>query len=175
MSLPKMAYHNILSKNDRALVAYLISLGAGTAADVFPAKRSLDREGICTVCWSEKAAELVLYSGTFSIEASIMVRSMAALNVAEDANAPRLASEARIKATFDAFFSNMDSAADKLGDDITAAARALALSDPANHADLADYTCLNVIIKGVEAGVDGDSWVDTFNLEIEACPSNISD
>jgi hypothetical protein len=168
-------WHNLLSKNDRALTAYIIAGAAGTAADVFPAKTSREKDIFpVTYCLSESGSETAPYSGTYTIKASIEVISMAAKDVGQDSNALRLNSEQRVAKTFDLFHTNIDSASDKLAADITAAARALAVSDPANHSDLADYTCQSAAILRVEQDFDGDCWVDRLNLEMVSCPSNVS-
>ena len=168
-------YHNLLSKNDRALMAYVISVGAGTAADVFPAKRSGDKTAPCTICWTKKA-DPYNYSGTYTAQASVIVRTLAPVDDGQAAEAPRLDSEQRVAKTFDAFHMDLDQAGDKLGEDVTNAARALAASDPVNHGDLEDYTALNVTVKSVEAGFEEntEAWNDMINLEIVCCPSNVS-
>jgi len=174
-----MAYHNLLSKNDRALVAYLVSKGVGTSADVFAAKRSQNKSLPCTICWSEKGEEAGMYSGTYNLQVSIMVKTSSAEDAAAAAAAARLASEARVAATFDCFqlaadlAGTNDSTGENIADQITAAGRALAISDPTNNADMSDYCCLNVRLTGIEAGFEeeGDAWIDTFNLEILACPN----
>jgi|ERR1035441_5082421 hypothetical protein len=170
-------YHNLLSKTDRALVAYLVAQEAGTVADVLPAKRSQDRTLPATVCFSNRGQEAAPYSGTYVVSASIIVRSPGAVELNAAANDARLASEERVAQTFDAFHKDIDSAGDKLADDITAAARALAIADPDNNGDLADFTVLDVVIKGIDAGVEEGTvvWTDTLELELVCCPSNVSD
>ena len=164
-------WHNLLSKNDRALMAYIIAGNAGTSADVFPAKSSREKETFpTTYCFSQiGTGEDFPYSGTYTIKTRIEVRTMAAVK-----SDPRLESETRVAKTFDLFHTDVDTAGDKLADDITAAARALAASDPAHHADLADYTCQDIKLVSVEQDVDGDCWVDILNLEMVSCPSNVS-
>lgn len=168
-------YHNILSKLDRALVAYLIAQNAGTEADVFPAKRSQNKKLPCTICYSEKGEETVVNTGTYTIKSSIMVKTSAIDDAGQADGTARLTSEARVANTFDQFKKDVDSGTDKLAEDITNAARALAAADPAKNGDLADFTCQSVVDRGPEAGFDeNDAWVDTLNLEIVACPGNVS-
>lgn len=169
-------FHNLLSKNDRALMAYLISVSAGTAADVFPAKRSGNKTAPCTICWSKKADPCGDYSGTWTIQGAVIIRTLAPVDAGADAEQPRLDSETRVAKTFDAFHMDLDSSGDKLAEDITMAARALAAADPSRHGDMADYTVLNLVIKGPEAGFEEDSeaWNDRLNFEMVACPSNVS-
>ena len=170
-------YHNLLSKTDRALMAYIVAQQAGTLDDVLPAKRSGDRPSPGTICFSNKGTEVAPYSGTYLVSASVIVRAPAAVELAAGDNDARLASEARVAQTFDAFHMDIDSAGDKLADDITAAARALAIADPKNHGDLANFTMLDVSIKGVDAGFEEgtNNWLDTLDLELVCCPSNVSD
>jgi hypothetical protein len=172
-------YHNLLSKCDRALVAYVVSLGggAGTAADVFPAKRSQDRPLPCSICYCEKGEETASYSGTYTIQGSVQVRSEAPADAGEDEAQKPVDSDARVAATFDGFHVDIDSSGDKLADDITKAARALAIKDPAHYGDLADFTVQNILIKGIEAGFEQGSiaWTDSINFELVACPANVDD
>jgi hypothetical protein len=158
-------------------MAYLISLSAGTSADVFPAKRSGDKTAPCTIVWSKRGTEIGAHSATYEVETSIIVRTLAPVDAGvSNAQQPRLDSESRVAATFDAFNRNVDSEGDKLAEDITTAARALAVSDPANHADLADYTAQAVKITGVESGFEDstEAWNDTLNIIVLCCPSNVS-
>jgi len=168
-------YHNILSKNDRALVAYLISKNAGTAGDVFPAKTSRNKAAPCTVCYSESATETAPNSGTYTVKSQVMVKCLVIDDVGENAGAAVLAGDARTAATFDVLKTNIDSAGDKLAEDITAAARAAAVADPDKNGDLVDYTATDVIDKGPEANFDeAGIWIDALNLEIVCCPRDVS-
>lgn len=170
-------YHNLLSKNDRAIAAYLVSIGAGTTDDVFPAKRSQSRQTPCTVIYSESADEVAPYSATYTIKTSVMIRTYAGQDYDEADADKRKACDQRVAATFDGFHWNDDNnqSGDTLATAITNAARADALANPDN-ADLADYTVLNIRVVSIEQGQesDVDAWVDTINLECVACPSNVS-
>jgi hypothetical protein len=183
------SYHNTLSKTDRALVAYLISQEAGAAENTFPAKRSLDKALPCTICSSEKAVEDPPFSSSYQVTSAVMVRCPAPVDVTptepsagetqapeQDALAAAIKSDQRVAAVGDALHMSMDSAGDKLAEAITAAARKAAAEDPDHFGDLADFTCLDVIDRGTEAGFteDGSAWVDTFNLELTCVPKNVS-
>jgi hypothetical protein len=173
-------FHKICSKNDRALMAYLTSaaIAAGTVADVYPAKRSGIKTLPCTICWTRRATEIGKgqNTGTFELEVAVMVRSLAPSDAGETPEAKREASDLRVGKTFDAFYKDVDTAQDKLAEDITTAARALAISDPANQSDLADYTCLGLEVDDIEAGFEetGSAWVDTLNLKMTAAVGNVS-
>lgn len=173
-----MAFHDILSKCDRALVAYLISKGAGTVADTFPGKRSLTKQLPCTICFSDSATppEGLCYTGTFTVQAVIMVKSAAPIEDGQAEDDPSIAASARIKPIYDAFFFTETSAGDTLGEDITTAARAT------GDADLQNLTILNCEVKHITAGTNprspliaqGNAWIDALHIELLACPSDVS-
>lgn len=162
--------HNILSKCDRALAAFLISAGAGTADDVYPAKRSLDKALPNTVCHAMKWRYLSPNSGIYVVTAQVMVRTIGALDVDQVQSDVKDPSEERVSAAFDAFFAGVDSASDKLGDAITAAARAT------GDADLQEFTIQSCEVVGGDGGQDrnGPAWVDSIDLEIVCCPKDVS-
>src|SRR5436309_15517176 len=96
---------NICSLCDRALVAYILGQGpaAGTAANVFPAKRDERKILPCTVCFSHsfKPCESAAYSGNFEVESFIEVRTKGLGD--GGFTDPREISDERIIATFNAF------------------------------------------------------------------------
>jgi hypothetical protein len=164
-----MGYHNLLSKCDRALVAYLVSAGAGTAADVFRAKRSEDLPNPpFTVCFSESAMETHPYSGIYSVKASIDVHTNAAPDVDADTEQMALDCDDRVAATFDAMHDQYSQAGDRLADLITAAALA---------AGITDFFVQDVKIAppGVEQGIVDKTgeWLNTIHLEITCCPRTL--
>jgi hypothetical protein len=98
-----VAYHNIASKVDKALVAYLISQGAGTTDDVFAAKRAGTQP--CppfTVVFTESWAEAQEYSGALLVKCSVEVHTNAAPDKDEDTETMVLDSDERVQATGDA-------------------------------------------------------------------------
>lgn len=164
-------YHCICSKLDRALVLYLISRGAGTLADTFPAKRSLNAPLPATVAWTNRATPIP-NTGSYTCRATVQVKTSA------NDHTPA-ASDARTAAVFDAFYTVEDGSeldSKKIAAQITAAARAAALAAPADLADLADFTALDVRLGDQEADFDADSdlWLDTLSLEIDAAPADVS-
>jgi hypothetical protein len=173
-------YNNLLSKLDRALMAFVVAGGAGTFSDVFPAKRSQTKGLPNTICYAEKGDEVGVGNPTRNCKASVMVRTSGAEDGAA-AQTARLASEQRVAKTFDLFKTQtvvagqLDTSGEDIATQITDAARALAIADPVNHGDLADFTALDVMDKGVAAGFDDDdAWVDTQHLEIVCAPGNVS-
>ncbi|HRV30442.1 MAG TPA: hypothetical protein P5169_01945 [Kiritimatiellia bacterium] len=163
------AYHNICSKLDRALVAYLLSLNLGTPDDILPAKRAATRSLPLTVCFTERA-DPIPNTGSYTCRATILLKSHAA-------DTSPAASDARTAATFDAFHTILDHShwdSKKIAAQITAAARAASATPGAE--DLADLTLLDVRLGAQEAAYDhdGDVFVESLQLEIDAAPSNVS-
>lgn len=171
-----MASLNLLSKLDRALVAYLISQGAGTLENIFPAKRSLGKTLPITIIWAQKSTEDPPCSGDYMCDTAVMVKTPPLDSAGDADNAKRVSSDALVAAVFDELKRGLDSGSETLAAAITTAARALAVSDPTNHADLADFTALAVLDGGMEQGLNEelDVWVDTFNLQILCCGKNVS-
>lgn len=169
-----MPSHNILSKTDRALVAYLISVEAGTAADVYPAKRSEDKALPDTLCFSSRARLVRPHSGIYTVTAMVQVRTDPSIDVDQTAAEKKETSEERVGNTFDAFWAGVvSSSSEALAEAITAAARA---STAEGDADLADFTVQACEVENMEAGFDpkGNAWTDTIELELVVCPSNVS-
>lgn len=162
-----MGYHNILSRSDKALVAYIIAEGAGTAADTFPLKRSLPKTVPCTIVESRRAIPQIPYSGNYTVFAMIKVRHGGVYDTdgANLADQPRADSDLRTSATFDLFFWGNGQDGEDLGTRITAAA-----GDP-------DFTCTSCMIDddGVEQGFEriGAGWCDLLHLKLECAPSTI--
>jgi hypothetical protein len=165
--------HNICSKTDRALVAYLISEQAGTADDVYPAKRPSDKGLPDTICFSSRARLETPHSGVYVVTAMVQVRTDPTIDTDQTAEDKKQTSEDRVAATFDAFWAEVDSASDKLAEAITTAARA---STATGDEDLADFTVQACTVVSQEAGFDpkGNAWTDTIELEMVVCPSNVS-
>jgi hypothetical protein len=160
-----VAYFNVLSKCDQALAAWIISNGAGTVADVLPAKKSVDKILPVTICKSHTARPLEEspYSGNRLVQAAIMVRSIGIYEEDADneADAPRLDSDARVSATFDCFNLGEGQSGSDLGAAITAAC------------GVADFTVQSVRVVSESAGFEGkgDAWCDILELELLVCPS----
>jgi len=162
--------YNILSKCDRALAAYLISVDAGSAADVYPAKRSEDKGFPNTVIFASKARLTTPHSGVFVVEVMVQVRTDPNVDVDQTADEKKVSSEERVTATFDALYSLTDSSSALLADAITVAARA------SGESDLEEFTVQAVTVEQLEAGFDPktNAWTDTMDLELVVCPANVS-
>jgi hypothetical protein len=161
-------YHNILSKCDAALAAYIISNGVGTTDDVYSLKRSLVKDTLpCTICESRKATPETPYAGDYNVSALIKVRSQGiyATTADNESGQPADDSNDRVADTFAIFFLSDGQSGEDLGKAITTAA-----------AD-AHFTCLSCKVEGVEQGVEreGMGWCDILHLELICAPSTISD
>ena len=172
-----MGNHNILSKVDRALVAWIISRNAGTKDNVWPAKRSLDKTSGGTTCWSHSFATLMEgpYCGSVMVEAFVEVRSPGVIEATQGQDDPRIASDKMVSDVSDCFALNGAESGEPLGQAITDAARATADSD------MQDLTLISVKVVGGNQGFNprmiiqqGNMWVDPLHLEIICCPSNVS-
>lgn len=161
--------HNICSKTDRALVAYIISQDAGTEDDVYPAKRGGDKTFPDTICFSSRARMMTPHSGVYTVEAMVQVRTDPSVDVDQTAEEKKETSEERVAATFDAFM-RVDSSSAQLAEAITEAARAT------GDADLQDFTVQACTVEKHEAGFSekGNAWLDTLDLEVVVCPSAVS-
>ena len=165
--------HNILSKVDRAIVAYLLSVNAGNREDVFPAKSSLDKPLPCTVVFSERATLIHPYSGVYEVLVSVLVKTDPCIDTtAFSEEEPKETSEDRVTKTFDAlsrFGTGMQSG-EQLAQAITASARSAA------GLDLIDFTVQDISVESAECGFGGtklDVWIDTLNLKVLCCPASV--
>lgn len=171
-------YSQLLSKCDRALVAYVISQGAGTADDVFPAKASLSKPLPCTICESRKATPVGNpYSGNYEIEASVCVRTEGSGEEDENtADTPASIADTRVGLTFDAFQANVGasgeqvSSGEQVGQAITSAAHGYSGN---RISDMADFSCDNCEVVAMRAGFEakGDGWSDIIDLVLICRPS----
>lgn len=162
-----MAYHNLLSKCDRALVAYLISSGAGTVDDVFHHKRADDIPSVLpyTACFAQTADELIPFSGVYKVKASVTIHTNAAPDLDQNTEQMQLDSDARVAATFDAMHDLYIQSGDQLADLITAAAASAGISD---------FTVQSISVGPIEQGKgdkDKGEWIDTIDMELICRPS----
>jgi hypothetical protein len=164
-----MAYHSLLSKVDRALVAYLISAGAGTSENIFHHRRAADLpDPPFITCFAESGdPEASPYSGVYSVRASIDVHTNAAPDYEQDTDTMESDSEGQVADTFDALHDLYFHSGDQLADLINTAA---------SGAGIADLFIQNVKIGRIEQGrAEKDfEWIDTINLEIVCCPRQIA-
>jgi len=169
-------YHYIRSKLDRALVAYLLARNCGAAADVVPGKCGLSLTLPLTICWTERASPIP-NTGSYTCRAAVIVNTVGPTDAGEDSATVKADSDRRAGLTFDAFRTIDDDSewdSKKIAAQLTAAARAAAIANPAADGDLADFTALDVQFGDEEGSFEGAAWVEILNLTIIAAPSNVS-
>jgi hypothetical protein len=182
-------YSNLQSKLERAIVAYLISKGCGTEADIFPFESVRTRSFPNTTVDTAIAVPDPQFSGNYRIPILTSVKGSAAVAPgAVNRAAPRMAFDARVALTGDmlAQTDNQENL-QATADDITTVGRALAVdasdgADPvqvqiaANNADMADFTVLGWFEKGfgkTTAKDDGCDWEIVILHEAVCCGSNV--
>lgn len=171
-----MGFHNILSKAQRAVVAYLISAGAGTDADIFPAKHAetvdfLPFTAVAATDWSPAVEGS--NRATFIVKVTVEIHTNCSQARGEDAETMRSDSDDRVQNTFDALsFADTNSQDGYvLGELITEAARSAGGST-----DLAQFTCISAKMTGGDQGHSEkeSEWLDSVDLELLCVPSNVS-
>lgn len=166
---------SLRSKNDRAIAAYLRTAVDSVDADVaiYPANYSGDRVLPLVDVLTAQGPENPPFSGNHLLSVRVRVEYPAANQPGEsNSQANRLALDAMAEAVFDALHqtdNDQDYAA--TAEAITNAGNALATSDPTNHGDMDDYTCLQFL--GVEyfGGPDeGDSpnFIEVIRFQVSA-------
>lgn len=163
---------SILTLTDRAVCAFLISKSAGSSDNVFPFKRSGDKELPCIIVHSHKATPVRPYEPTFEVECAILIRANAPVDEpqGDDENTPRDLSDELVDSVLRALYAFGDGAqaTDQLADAITEAIRS----------DFPNFTCQAAELVSQEQSVDYthqmDAWTETINLKLLCCPSNVS-
>ncbi len=169
MSAP---YHKILSKCERAVVAYLIAQGAGTATDTLPGKNSNVKTLPITIVWAKHWEVDPPHSREFMVTVSILCKVSAPADVGDTAAARRLASDSRLGPVFGSFTEPDPNNATDIPEAINAAALDASIADPDNNADLADFTCIAIAGQSGDADANekGDVWEDSMDLILRCSP-----
>jgi hypothetical protein len=180
-------YHNLRSKLNRAITAYLISVGAGGPEDTGPANaRTLSKYPRTTIRAGVGKAEPPL-TGNYRVTVYISVKGSAVQDPKEpNPEAARIAFDTRLATVFDALMqSDDDQTLRATKSAINAAGRALAVavdgSDEAiqfaaNNADMVDFTVIGWYDAGFgdgEPNEEGTSWEEILIFEALACSSNV--
>ena len=155
-----MGKYNILQKTDEALVAFIISEGAGTINDVFPAKLTKHLTLPVTYAESKSAKPTTNPNrGVYEVEACVYVRTQGSMEDGEnEADIPAAQSADRVGATWDAFHPVSDQAGDILANAINQAA----------SASITDFSVQSCEPMEMRAGFEakGDAWVDILDLRL---------
>ena len=171
-----MAFHNILSKCDRALMQYIILNGAGTSADVFPGKASADKPIPCTICYAHSANvdREAPYAGNYNVEAFVEVMTSGVQEQSDQPTDPAQRAISRTEQTFDLFFKDDPESGRITADALNQAAK----THP--DADMQDFHAYDVRVQSITQGFNprspkqsGLAWEDCLHLEIFCCPAAI--
>lgn len=175
--MPVTAIGNLRSCLDRAIVAYLISAGAGTADDVYELHRSFDKELPNTTVKAFSGTESPTNSGSELFRVEITVKFPAAVQPGQgNPRMNQVECDKRVGLTMSAMSQTNDGESRaKVAADITDAGRALYASDPINDWDMQNFTCESVYYLGCSAGQDeeGVFFAEVRNFEIRACLSDV--
>jgi hypothetical protein len=174
-------YSSPRSKLDRAIVAYLIAQGVGDNTNIFPANSSRDRSlPNLTIHASGGSHEFPL-SGTYRFNVRVICKYPAAIqpDAADPTNSEtnRLAADALFAAAVDALMQG-ESGTSTLAvtaTAITTAGRDLATTDPDNHADMADFTCIQWLDTGFDGGVpeeESSAWAEIATFQAVVTSAN---
>lgn len=151
------------------MVAYIISEGAGTAADTVPAKKSETKGLPVTICQSRNATpEASPYSGIYNIKARVIVRTQGSgEDIENQSDTPAQESGDRVANVFDLFHLDGDQAGETL---------AIAISDAAQDAGIEDFSVINAKVTEIDAGFEGigEAWSDMLFLELVCTTANIT-
>ena len=181
---------NCGSQLERAIRALLVSTGAATMADCYISNDPRERIGLATGITDIQAVQSNTepeISGNEKWAVRIQNKFGVPTQPGEaNPNVNRIEMDTRVgRQMLELLRSNDGMTLFKTADNITAAGRALAVSDGStdgdiqaeNEADMAEFTCLFVRWLGSSRGQPDDascSWVEVRNFEITACPSAIN-
>lgn len=178
---------NVCSQCDRAIRAFLISQGCGSAEDINVAYSVSTNTYPNTVVKSISSTHLVENSGLERIQVQLQFKQTAAIDPGEpNPEFTRVQLDLRVGQSLAAMLQTSDNyTLDATAALITVAGQALAVSDgsPAgnqsalNNADMAQFTMQHLYYKGAARGQPDDdnaSWVEVRNFECDCDPLAIS-
>ncbi len=178
MSAP---FHKILSKLERAIVAYIIAQSAGSDSDTLPGKRSGVKTLPVTIAWAKHYDREPAHGTEFMCDLTISCKYSAPLDVGQLGDDNRAGADLRAGKVFGCFTEPDPNSGNDIPDAITAAARAKATADDALEpkgpdVDLADFTCLNIAGESGDSDANeaGNVWIDSMELKIRCSPYNVS-
>jgi len=171
-------YHNLRSKLNRAIAAYLIGAGAGTVDDTFPATSVKPKGYLNTTIKSQIGRPEVPNTGIYRITVHVIIRGSAVMENAEpNLESARLGFEDRLSTVCDALMQSDGRGLKVTATAITAAGRALATGDDAaNNADMGDFTVTAWYDAGFGAGeadAEGTAWEEVLIFEAVCCAKNV--
>lgn len=177
-----MAYSNLRSKLNRAVVAHLINEDCGTAANVIPflsrTEKTIQNSECNTVVRTRVGKPRVMFSGVYDVVLHITIRGSAVQDVIDDdLQVARLAFDERVARTFDAMMQSDDGQSlNWTAKSITSLGRGLAVIDPTNDGDMDDFTCLSLTDDGFGDPNPNDQeciWEEVLLFNACVCGSNL--
>jgi hypothetical protein len=179
-----VAYSNLRSKLNRAVVAHLISEGCGTAANVIPflsrTEKTIQNSEPNTVVRARVGKPRVMFSGVYDVVLQITIRGSAVQELADDdagLQTARLAFEDRVARTYDAMMQSDDGQSlSWTAKSITSLGRGLAVIDSVNDGDMDEFTCLSLQDAGFGDPNPNDQecvWEEVLLFEACCCASNL--
>lgn len=172
-------FNRIRSKLNRAIVAYLIEQGAGTAEDTFPENSLPVRHYPVTTVRAGVAIPEPVLTGNRRVDILITIKGSAVKDPSkpDDISTARVAFDNRLALVGDALAQSDDNRtlrATALA--ITEAGRALAVSDPNGNADMVDFTVMQWLNSGegdVDPDDNGTAWQEGLKFSALCAPSNV--
>jgi hypothetical protein len=176
MPTPK---HNLGSKLDRAIVAFLVA--GGITGNVYPAKRSAAKE-LPNVVVGARDMDMApgdSLSGNRAAVVTIAVRYKPEIkpeiNAEDDESQEQRVDSDELFAQVLDLVMTYGQSTDLLCDAINAAAQAQAVADPTNSADLADFSVFGIELLGETRGFDDDGiWNEMIRLRCHCAPQNVA-
>ncbi len=186
-------YNLLRSKLNRAIVAYLISVGAGSRNDTFAANVNRSsigqhKPGNNTTVQATLSKPEPYLTANRRITVHVRIRGSATQSPKEpNWEAARTTFDERVGAVYDALLQS-DNAQNlrATAQAITAAGRALAVADDpsnpqsvqqaANNADMVDFTCLGWYDMGEGDGEpqqEANAWEEVLVFDALCCGSNV--
>lgn len=173
---------------ERAIRALFISKGAATKDDCYVSNESRDRTGLDTgitaILAEQSTTQDSELSGNEKWQVSIQNLYGAVQQEGEPPELNRIEMDKRVGRQELLLRKGEADKLDVSADDITAAGRALAVTDntpegdlsAAQNEDMAEFTCLFMRFLGSTRGKPNDeacAWVEKRHYEITACPANV--
>ena len=181
------SYNKLRSKLDRAVAAYLVSVGAGGPNDCLPHNTVLANTYPNTDVHSTLSRPEVALTGLRRVMVHISIKGSAVLKPGEpNKDVLRVNFDKRVADTYDAMMQSDDDQTLRYTCGlITTAGRALAVAvdnseaaalNAANNADMVDFTCQAIYEAGEGDGTadaEGCDWENVLMFEVVCSPSNV--
>lgn len=170
-------YHNLASKLDRAIAAYLVAQGVGTADNIHPGKSALDKPIPCIVVATSTldCPEGDWFSGNRVATVAIGVKHKPEQADDDATNETTRAAADELLANLVDALMQQGQSSDRLYEAINEAAWALADDDAENHADLLNFSIFGLQHLGESQGFDEEGlWNDIIRLRVHCAPYNVA-